>query len=91
MPIKGYIETPNGELKCDTARCNAVCCKATNHIPGLPGPCSELTKDNLCSLHTKGKPRGCEQYPRHQADIDHINKQAEAAGFTERCLLEVIS
>lgn len=85
MTVEGYIDG-----RCPTEICNAVCCRATHYIPGLPGPCSHLV-NNQCELHgTPDKPKGCTQYPRNQADIDMINKQAEEAGFTERCQLRIV-
>lgn len=89
MAVIGYIPNPDGGLMCNVAVCNAVCCRATHYLPGLPGPCNHLTWDNLCGLHNSGKPAGCASYPRNQADIDMINKQAERAGYTERCLLSI--
>lgn len=86
--VTGYIEQPDGSKRCPTEICNAVCCRATHYIPGLPGPCNHLV-NNQCSLHGSGKPKGCDQYPRNQADIDMINKQAADAGFSERCLLQI--
>ena len=37
----------------------------------------------------EGKPKGCYDFPRTQADIDEINRQAEAAGYEERCILRI--
>jgi hypothetical protein len=90
MEVEGYITAEDGTKSCPIDVCHSVCCKATHHIPGLAGPCSELTQGGLCGLHLSGKPKGCSQYPRNQADIDMINKQAREAGFTERCQLRVV-
>ena len=94
MAIKGYISDENGNIRCPTEVCNAVCCRSSHFVPGIPGPCDFLnTCTNRCGLHElggpKAKPVGCFEYPRNQADIDSINRQAEAAGFTERCQLVI--
>ena len=79
---------------CDTSKCKAVCCRSGNFRPDKKPPCEYLREDNLCELHVVGgppcKPMGCNDYPRSQADIDGVNKGAEAAGFSERCLLRFV-
>ena len=89
--IKGYIIASDGGLSCPTDICGAVCCRATHFRPDRPPPCEYLTDSNSCELHDAGgkacKPVGCAEYPRGQADIDGINRQAEEMGFTERCQL----
>ena len=89
--IKGYIPAPNGGLMCDVSVCKAVCCRSGNFRPDRKPPCEYLQSDSRCELHVVGgppcKPSGCNDYPKSQADIDGVNAGAEAAGFTERCLL----
>jgi len=88
MTVLGYVGEGD-DKRCPTEICNAACCRASSAYPGKPGPCEHLDLDvNLCMLHgTPQKPGGCVQYPRHQADIDVVNRQAEKAGLAERCQL----
>lgn len=90
MAVVGFLIATDGQARCPTEICGAVCCKATHYIPGLPGPCEHLTESLQCELHDNGKPGGCASYPRNQADIDKINEQAERAGFSERCQLIIV-
>lgn len=90
--ISGYIATDRGD-RCPTDICGAVCCRASHFRPDKGPPCEFLTDQLSCELHDAGgikcKPWGCAEYPKNNADIDSINKQAEAHGFTERCQLRV--
>lgn len=94
MEVQGYIDDGRGGKRCPVETCGAVCCRASHYLPGRKGPCELLGPDRMCIPHKlggiKAKPWGCAEYPRNQADIDAINRQAEAAGFTERCLLRVV-
>ena len=91
MKIKGYIKDINRFDVCPVDQCHAVCCRSQHFRPDKPAPCEYVQDNHLCELHVAGGPRckplGCVEYPRSQADIDGVNKSAEEAGFTERCML----
>lgn len=94
MAVTGYLTGPDGQKRCPVDVCGAVCCRASHFRPDRKPPCEYLTDRLTCELHEAGgpscKPVGCWTYPRSQADIDAINRLAEAAGFEERCQLKVI-
>ena len=87
MTVLGYIDG-----KCPTDKCGAFCCKKASCFPDKPGPCEFLQDDLLCYLHVHGgrscKPRGCNDYPRNQRDVDLMNERNGAVGEF-RCWLRV--
>ena len=81
--VYGYIQDgPN--RRCPTEICGAYCCKTASLFPIDKPPCQFLTGKLSCSFQDKGgmgaKPFGCVMYPRSQADIDHMNKDAPEGG-----------
>lgn len=79
--VKGYIwDETMGRWRCPTELCKALCCRTHTLWPDTPPPCEYLTTEHYCSIHQRGglsaKPFGCAIFPRSQADIDKLNKQA---------------
>lgn len=89
MRVEGYIYK-DGQKFCPTDVCDAVCCKTGSAYPGKPPPCEHL-ESVLCGLHKKfgkeGKPAGCASFPQTPKDIEHINRLAEKAGYSQKCQL----
>lgn len=88
--VTGYVWGDNGLPRCPTEICDAYCCKTGTLFPDMPPPCEYLTKARTCYFHDRGglaaKPLGCTEYPRNQADIDHMNRNAPEGGG---CVLRV--
>jgi len=78
------------QWRCPTEKCDAFCCKTGSLFADMPPPCTYLLENKQCWFHVKGgmgaKPYGCVQYPRSQADVDHMNRNA-VGDF--RCYLTV--
>lgn len=91
--LLGYV-MKDGVVSCPTEKCGAYCCKTGAVFPDMKPPCHYLQENLKCYFHERGgrsaKPLGCTVYPRHQADIDYMNRNAVGE---ERCLLrfEVVS
>ena len=90
IEVSGFImDEETGQLRCPTEKCNAFCCRTGSVWPDGPVPCEFLT-DNQCAIQKRGgmgaKPFGCVSYPRSQADVDHMNRNAAGE---YRCYLSV--
>jgi hypothetical protein len=77
--LLGYV-MKDGVPSCPTEKCDAFCCKTGALFSDMKPPCEYL--DGLqCSFHKRGgisaKPYGCVIYPTNQADIDHMNRNAD--------------
>lgn len=92
--VEGYVQDSNGEWRCPTEKCGALCCQVIPLIgPLSAAPCQFLNQDTLkCSLHERGgrasKPVSCLVWPRTQGDVDMIN--ARFADGERRCYLKVV-
>ena len=77
--LLGYIQE-GGRNRCPTEKCDAFCCKTASVFPDASPPCEYLTDKLSCYFQDRGgigaKPFGCVAYPRNQADIDAMNKNA---------------
>lgn len=82
--VYGYVWDGKGGRRCPTEICGAYCCKTASLFPSEKPPCPFLTERLSCSFQDKGgmgaKPYGCVMYPRSQADIDSMNKDAPEGG-----------
>jgi hypothetical protein len=88
--VTGYVTAPDGTQVCPTDKCGAFCCQTSSCFPDKSGPCEFLQEDLSCYLHVHGgrscKPRGCNDFPRNQYDVDIMNRDAKG---NFRCWLKV--
>ena len=89
--IYGYVwDGPN--RRCPTEICGAYCCKTGTLFPMDKPPCPFLTEKLSCIFQDRGgmaaKPHGCVSFPRSQADIDHMNKDAPKG---KGCQLRIVN
>ena len=85
--LLGYV-MKDGVPSCPTDKCGAYCCTTGAIFPDMEPPCKYLNENLNCYFHERGgyaaKPLCCTEYPRSQADIDHMNRNAVG---DDRCLL----
>ncbi len=91
--VQGYVEDENGQVRCPTEKCQALCCQAMPLIGPVGTSCEHLNQDTLkCGQQEKGgrscKPISCVVWPRRQLDIDTLN-DLYAQG-EKRCYLKVV-
>ena len=81
LVVKGYVWNDDKTAKrCPTEKCGAYCCSNGALYPNGATPCKFLSAKLSCGIQDKGgvgaKPFGCVMFPRSQADIDSMNKDA---------------